>query len=184
MASSLGQLEAWAVARCIPKCLSKRQVQWASRHKTRWNSSTATARCKGKYWQFWRQRSHGLPQRSHRLPAVSLALHWERETNQRHSVNSLSLKVNFRLKAGVLIKMRLPDQLCASIAWCSFLFSHPPSLLEIKSTYVAFFCFLELRAKNNLRFWNGLIRHTSLRNSWVPTHSGVTTDTLEGWPAG
>jgi hypothetical protein len=31
--------------------------------------------------------------------------------------------VNVQLKAGAAIKRRLPNQLCASIAWCPFLFS-------------------------------------------------------------
>ena len=44
---------------------------------------------------------------------------------------------------------RPPDQFWASLAWCLFLFTHPPSLPEIK-VRTWFFCgLLELRAEEN-----------------------------------
>jgi hypothetical protein len=74
---------------------------------------------------------------------------------------------------------RLPDQFWASLAWCVFLFSHPPSLPKIRvSTW--FFCdLLELRAKKNAFSEMGMSYIFHSEASCAYTWCVQTTDTLE-----
>ncbi len=60
-----------------------------------------------------------------------------------------------------------------------------PTLPPWDKNYIRGFCVVYWSyVAQILYFWNELIWHISLRNSWVPTRTGVTTDTLKGWPAG
>jgi hypothetical protein len=112
------------------------------------------------------------------LPAVGLPLRREREMKLWCSVNSLSVKVRVWLRPAQRGRGLL-DQLWSSLSWRPFLFSHPPSLPEIK-VRTWFFCdLLELRVEKNGVSEMGLSDIFRFEASCAYTWCVQTADTLE-----